>query len=99
MDVYLVDIDDRAVSFDEVDLLGEAPSEAAARLAYQRQLRDLALRQLVYHEMTHVLQRAYIHVHTPAKEHQAKSADVYADKTLDKDVDTQYHWQWGSHST
>ncbi|HSD85668.1 MAG TPA: hypothetical protein VLG46_17530 [Anaerolineae bacterium] len=99
MDVYPVDIYNRALSFNEAKILGEEPTEAAAQLAYQRQLRDLALRQLVYHEMTHVLQRAYIHLHTPAKEHQSKSADVYADKTLDKVVDTRYHWQWGSHST
>ncbi|KKQ36089.1 MAG: hypothetical protein US52_C0009G0011 [candidate division WS6 bacterium GW2011_GWA2_37_6] len=56
--------------------------------------RDMAVRQLMYHEMTHVLQRAYVTLHVDEEHKKDKSAYVYADKIL-MDVDDQYFWEWG----
>ncbi len=96
MDVYPVDIYNGSLSLEKSRVLGETPKDAIARLNHLRKLRDMSLRHTLYHEMTHVLQRAYIHLHAPARERDSKSAAIYADKTLDTVVDTQYHWKWGS---
>jgi hypothetical protein len=94
--VYPADIYNAAESLRQSKILGEEPASAAERLAYNRRLRDIALRFLLYHEMTHVLQRAYIDVHTPAEYRTDKAAWLYAAQTL-INVDTQYHWLWGGH--
>ncbi|HQK13264.1 MAG TPA: hypothetical protein PLJ78_04865 [Anaerolineae bacterium] len=96
LNVYPVDIYNAAESLRKARILGEEPASAAERLAYNRRLRDIGLRFLVYHEMTHVLQRAYITVHTPEEYRTDKAAWIYASQTL-VDVDTQYHWKWGGH--
>jgi hypothetical protein len=94
MNVYPVDIYNRVQLLQESGILGPEPFDPSERLAYQRQLRDMATRQLVYHEMTHVLQRAYVNLHVSADERPRKSAWAFAAKRL-IDVDTQYHWRWG----
>lgn len=94
--VYPVDVFNAASSLRKASILGEEPTSAAERLAYHRRLRDIALRFLLYHEMTHAVQRAYINVHTPEEYRSDKAAWVYASQTL-VSVDTQYHWRWGDH--
>ncbi len=94
MNVYPVDIYNRVRLLADAQILGVEPSTETARLAYHKHLRDMAARQLIYHEMTHVLQHAYINLHVSAEERARKSAWSYATKTL-IDVDTQYHWAWG----
>lgn len=96
LNVYPVDIYNAVESLRKAKILGEEPSSAAERLAYNRRLRDMSVRYLVYHEMTHVLQRAYVTVHTPEEYRTDKAAWIYASQTL-IDVDTQYHWKWGGH--
>lgn len=96
MNLYPVDIYNRVMMLQESGLLGTPPSDPSTRLEYQRKLRDMAARQLVYHEMTHAVQRAYINLHVPANELTNKSAWIAASKTLTT-VDTQYHWLWGGH--
>jgi len=97
MNLYPVDIFNGAGGLEEARLLGEPPTGANEYRTYHRQLRDMALRQLFWHEMTHVLQRAYVnlHVEDPA-ERTRKSSYLFATHTLFKDVDTQYHWKWGN---
>jgi hypothetical protein len=90
-DIYLV-----ASCLLRARILGEAPASGPEHLAYYQRLRDIGLRSVVYHEMTHALERAYVNVHTPEQERKDKSAWLYASQTL-INVDTQYHWQWGGH--
>jgi len=93
MNVYPGDIYNRVDMLQRSGILGPEPTDADARLDYQRQLRDMGTRQLIYHEMTHVVQRAYINLHVPEEERTRKSAWTYATKTL-TNVDTRYHWRW-----
>lgn len=94
LNVYPVDIYNRVMMLQRSGIIGPESGDEAARMAYQRQLRDMATRQLVYHEMTHALQRAYVNLHVSAQEKTYRTAWNDASKTLIH-VDTQYHWQWG----
>jgi len=92
--VYAVDVYNVADLVCKSRILGELPTEQSAKIAYWKKCRDIAVRELTYHEMTHVLQRAYVTQHVSAAHKTDKSAYVYADKTL-VDVDNQYFWKWG----
>ncbi|MBN2002009.1 MAG: hypothetical protein JXA21_01525 [Anaerolineae bacterium] len=94
MNVYPADIYNRVGMLQKLGILGAEPTDADARMDYQRQLRDMSTRQLIYHEMTHAVQRAYINLHVPEEERTRKSAWIYATKAL-TNVDTRYHWLWG----
>ncbi len=94
MNVYPVDIFNRVDMLQRSGILGPEPTDEAARLDYQRQLRDMATRQLIYHEMTHVVQQAYVNLHVPKEELTRKSSWIDATKIL-ANVDTRYHWLWG----
>lgn len=94
MNVYPVDIYNRVDMLQQSGILGPEPTDAAARMDYQRQLRDMATRQLIYHEMTHVIQQAYVNRHVPEEELTRRSSWSYATKIL-ANVDTRYHWLWG----
>jgi hypothetical protein len=96
MNVYPVDIYNRTLLLEHSRILGEPPEDEEAYAAYHLQLRDMATRQLVYHEMTHAVQRAYTNLHVEDEEERTRSGSwLYASKTLLADVDTQYHWTWG----
>ncbi len=95
MNVYPVDIYNRTLLLENSRILGEPP-EGEEYAGYHLQLRDMATRQLIYHEMTHALQRAYTNVHVEDEEERTRSGSwLYASKTLLADVDTRYHWTWG----
>lgn len=96
MNVYPVDIYNRTLLLEESRILGDPPDDEAAYAEYHLQLRDMATRQLIYHEMTHALQRAYTNLHVEDESERTSAGSwLYASKTLMRDVDTQYHWTWG----
>lgn len=96
MHVHPLDIYLSALLLRRSMILGEEPAAEPERLAYEHRLRDMGLRATVYHEMTHVLQRAYINTHVPEEDRTSKAAWISAWKTL-INVDTQYHWRWGDY--
>jgi hypothetical protein len=96
MNIYPVDIYNRTLLLEEARILGEPPADESDYAEYHLQLRDMATRQLIYHEMVHALQRAYTNLHVEDEEERTRSGSwLYASKTLMRDVDTQYHWLWG----
>jgi hypothetical protein len=96
LNVYPVDIYNRVLLLENSRILGEPPDGREAYEVYHLTLRDVAARQLIYHEMTHALQRAYTNLHVEEKEERTlPGAWLSASKTLLADVDTQYHWTWG----
>ncbi|EKE00127.1 MAG: hypothetical protein ACD_22C00089G0009 [uncultured bacterium] len=60
-----------------------------------KKYRDGALRLIVYHEMTHVLQQAYINLHVTPEEKAKGDQNMWenATKTL-LAADTEYYWSW-----
>jgi hypothetical protein len=96
MNVYPVDIYNRTLLLENSRILGEPPDDEEGYAGYHLQLRDMATRQLIYHEMTHALQRAYTNLHVEDEEERTRTGSwLFATKTLLADVDTQYHWMWG----
>lgn len=96
MNIYPVDIYNRALLLENARILGEPPGDGEEYAGYHLQLRDMATRQLIYHEMTHALQRAYTNLHVEDEsERRSNGSWLYASKTLLANVDTQYHWIWG----
>jgi hypothetical protein len=96
MNIYPVDIYNRTLLLEEARILGEPPADESDYAEYHLELRDMATRQLIYHEMVHALQRAYTNLHVEDEEERTRSGSwLYASKTLMRDVDTQYHWLWG----
>jgi hypothetical protein len=93
MNVYAIDVYNRYELIESSQILGTPPADPY-RAAYDKDARDLAVRLLVYHEMTHGLQKAYENVHTPADKQQQKSAWLFSSKNT-MYADTQYFWQWG----
>ena len=82
----------------EARLLGPEPDagEVGAREAWRRGCRDIAVRQTVYHELTHALQHAYVNLHLPPERRDVKASWTDATKTL-MDVERAYFWRWGGH--
>lgn len=95
--LYDIDIYNDITIFERSKILGDAPASGYEREDYYRTLRNMGIRILMYHEMTHVLQRAYISLNVDPSHKGDKVAWVYADKTL-MDVDNQYFWEWGGGS-
>ncbi len=62
----------------------------------QEELVEAAAKFLVFHEMTHVLQQAYVNKHLPADKNKPsiKSLWRWADKTL-VGVSSKHFWDWG----
>ena len=62
---------------------GDLPKEGPELDRYLIDVRNFATRMLMYHEMTHILQRAYMYVHTSdAEDRSSKLIYVFADKAL-----------------
>lgn len=79
-------------------ILGEPPVSINEYLDYHRNIRNIAIRKTIYHEMTHVLQRAYMNVHSPEDEKKSKSIQVSAEKSL-IDLDISNAWKWSKYET
>jgi len=94
LNMYDIDIYLHLQMLQDTKILGDTPSDEQDKVEYLKNLRNMGIRFLMYHEMTHVLQRAYITLHVDAEHKTDKSAWIYADKTL-MDVDDQYFWLWG----
>jgi len=78
MDIYPVDIYNNSRLFAESGILGiENQSESI-----QLQLRNMGLRYLIYHEMGHVLQKAFDTVNTDDENKTSKSSWIYAERSL-----------------
>lgn len=93
LQLYAVDIYNIASNVYNSKILGEPKGEYDTQ--YWEECRNIAVRQLMYHEMTHVLQRAFVNMNVDEEHRTDKSAYVYADKTL-VDVDDKYFWNWGN---
>lgn len=78
MDIYPVDIYNNSGIFEESGILG-SESQSESR---QLQLRDMGLRYLIYHEMGHVLQKAFDTVNTEDENKTTKSSWIYAERSL-----------------
>jgi hypothetical protein len=96
LNVYPSDIYIMAQCLRRAKVLGEEPASGPEKAAYNKRLRDMGTRMVVYHEMTHALQHTYVIVHTPESQRTGRYTFLSAEKTL-IDVDTQYHWLWGGH--
>jgi len=94
MNLYAADVYNNARMAAESGVLGEEPSSGAEKTKYWETARNIGFRHLMYHEMTHVLQRAYVNMNVDEKHKNDKVAYVYADKTM-ADIDDQYFWEWG----
>jgi hypothetical protein len=80
----------------EAQLLGPPPAAADALRAWHRDCRDLGLRQTVYHELTHALQRAYVNQHLPPEERDRRASWSDASKALYQ-LERAFFWRWGDH--
>lgn len=96
--LYDIDIYNNVTIFERSNILGEAPAVGNNEWKeYYTTLRNMGIRLLMYHEMTHVLHRAYITLHVDDEHRTDKVAWIYANQTL-VDVDDQYFWEWGGGS-
>ncbi|MBI5499794.1 MAG: hypothetical protein HY907_06100 [Deltaproteobacteria bacterium] len=77
-------------------LLGPEPDEAEALREWHRGCRDVSLRQTVYHELTHALQKAYVNLHLPPASRDSRANWIDAVRTL-SDVERSMFWRWGGH--
>ena len=83
LDVYTVDLYNIATDLEPSLILDAVPTSAEAKQQRLKQWRDMAIRKLVYHEMTHVLQRAYINLHvSDANYRTSESAYLWATQSL-----------------
>lgn len=99
LEVYTVDLVDIATDLGPSLIMGPEPVSTEAKLARLKEWRDMAVRKLVYHEMTHVLQRAFINLHVHAAKYRtSESAYLWASQSLAA-VSAGDHWQWGGAST
>lgn len=94
MHIYPVDIYNRVRILNNSRIFG-TPNES---MEYKKTLRDASLRLLTFHEMTHVLQQAYINVHLPSEydKQSIKSLWDKADKNLVGVHTTDFFWSWGN---
>ncbi len=94
MHIYPVDIYNRVRILNNSRIFGN-PSED---IEYKKTVRDAALRLLTYHEMTHVLQQAYINVHLPSEYDKPSIKSLWdkADKNLVGVHSTEFFWDWGN---
>lgn len=76
----------------ESGILGPRPINSQALDTYYRQARDIGLRWYIYHEMTHVLDRAYLNLNTDEPDQLFPYDDI--NDTLAR-FDTAYFWNWG----
>jgi hypothetical protein len=83
MEVYVIDIYN---GMDKILDSGITEDESIAK--------DMAVRTLLYHEYTHVLQRAYDTLNTRTEDRTSKIAWMYVENRL-SDADTRYHIDWG----
>lgn len=95
MSVYAVDIYNYFTNVIDSGILGSEPLNQNAKQEYLVANRNIALRQLMYHEFTHVLQQTYVNIYSSAEDLGKKSGWAEADKRL-MDVDNQYFWEWGN---
>jgi hypothetical protein len=99
LDVYTVDLYNIATDLAASGILGAEPTTSEGNAARLTQWRDMAVRKLIYHEMTHAVQRAYLNVHVDdAGYRMSESAYLWARASL-ASVDATYHWHWGNSST
>jgi len=95
LQVSAVDVWSTAQLAARAELLGPAPTDPAARLAWDVGNRDLGAKFLVWHELTHALQRAYLHPHLPETERKSQVAWALAEHRL-LDVDPSLGFTWGN---
>ncbi|MBD3281052.1 hypothetical protein GF389_06085 [Candidatus Dojkabacteria bacterium] len=93
MDLYAVDVYNGATNICRSRVFGEPDSEYDKD--YWEKCRNMSVRHLMYHEMTHVLHRAYTNQHVDEEFRSKNSSYVNADKTM-VDIDNQYFWSWGN---
>jgi hypothetical protein len=96
MNVNSLDFHNAARLFRESGVVGEPQTEPYADMQTEMILRGMGLRLYIYHEMTHVLQRAYMNI-------QAREAGEDTNFIIPQDTDlttmyaddTKYMWKWG----
>ena len=99
LDVYAIDLYNIATDLEPSHILGDAPASDESKTQRQKQWRDMAARKLIYHEMTHVLQRAFINLHvSDANYRTSKDAFLWASDSLAR-LSQSEHWLWGNDST
>lgn len=90
LDVYALDI---YLKTERLKRSGIIPS--AETSANEKTLRDMAIRHLLYHEYTHVMQRAFETLNATAGNEKLKTAWLYTDRSI-RDIDDQYFIDWVS---
>jgi hypothetical protein len=94
MALYAVDVFNASDTITKSRIIG--PLSDSQKRDYQIQARDMAIRYLLYHELTHALQQSYVNLHvTKEKDKLSKTSWINATKTL-YSVDPKYFWKWGN---
>lgn len=78
-------------------VLGSIPSDQNTYLDYYQDAMEMATRYIVYHEMAHVLQIAYMNVHTDSQDLGLPSNHIRAKQSL-MDLDTDSSWLWSRYN-
>lgn len=95
LEFYAVDFYNGFTSAMESGITGKEPENPDDKQKYLKTIRDIGVRYSVYHEMTHVLQKAYVIKNTREDiDEKKKGSFWYAEKTL-ADIDNRYFWMWG----
>jgi hypothetical protein len=77
-------------------IFGEIPQGTDALDKYLKTIRDMAVRNGVYHEATHILQHGYMYLYTPPEDQNSKVLYVTARRSL-ADLDQSTAWKWGKY--
>lgn len=94
IEFYAYDIYNYTRHFTSLGLLGPEPAKGTPEYdAYYIKARNIGLRYLMYHEMTHVLQRVVDSTNVPADKKQLKGNWSSATKSLFK-MDNKYYIKW-----
>lgn len=93
--LYAIDPYNHARLYTEAGLLGGLPNDSVKKAEYIKLVRDMGVRWITYHEMTHVLQRAVDTVNSPEKYKHDKVAWNFASKSL-VTIGKQNFKNWGS---
>lgn len=76
------------------EVFGPIPS-GSAKEAKIREYRDASVRMVIYHEMTHILQQAYVNLHITSEQKATGSRQLWKDATKTLiDIDKSLYWEW-----
>jgi hypothetical protein len=95
MNIYAANVYKVALEIEAAGILGPWPEEVEKQRAYWQASREMALRYVVYHEMTHVLQQA-VNVTNAAADARSKLLPwLYAHRNI-LHIDNRHYQSWGN---